>query len=111
MFGWRVPLGRCFVTLLDKLNVGADAAITLSRLAEMTGQSRRAIEAAIHDARLQGVPICTDHRGAWLATAPQEAREQASRLRTRAIHQFETAQALERAADKMAHQPTLWEAA
>ena len=94
--------------MIRHLNVGADAAITLSRLAEMTGHSRRAIEAAIHDARLQGVPICTDHRGAWLATTPQEAREQAQRLRTRAIHQMSTARALERAADAMEHQPTLW---
>lgn len=97
--------------MIRHLNVGADAAITLSELAEMTGQSRRAIEAAIHDARLQGVPICTDHRGAWLATTPQEAREQAQRLRTRAIHQIETAQALERAAKRMADPLTLWDAA
>ena len=97
--------------MIRHLNVGADAAITLSRLAEMTGHSRRAIEAAIHDARLQGVPICTDHRGAWLAVTPQEAREQAQRLRTRAIHQIETAQALERAAERMADPLTLWDAA
>lgn len=90
--------------MIQHLNVGADSAITLSRLAELTGQSRRAIEAAIQDARLSGVPICTDHRGAWLAVSPQEAREQAARLRSRAIHQMETAQALERAADKMGQQ-------
>jgi hypothetical protein len=58
---------------------------------------------------MAGVPVITG-RGAWLATTPQEAREQASRLRSRAIHQFETAQALERAAERMADPLTLWAA-
>ena len=96
--------------MIRHLHVGADAAITLDTLAARMNVSRREAEQAVHDARMAGVPIISGSRGLWLATTPQEAREQAARLRTRAIHQIETAQALERAAERMADPLTLWAA-
>ena len=80
---------------------GRDAAVTLSALAEMNGCSRREVEAFIQQARLNGTALITGNEGVWRAETPQEARDMANRLRSRAIHQMETAQALERAADAM----------
>ena len=81
------------------LNVGRDSARTLSELADALRLSRRQVEQAIHEARMAGVPICTGSEGAWIAQDGQEARSMADRLRRRAIHQMETASALERWAD------------
>jgi predicted DNA-binding transcriptional regulator YafY len=100
------------VNIRRHLMVGRDSAVTLGELADALRVSRRQVEQAIHDARLAGVPIVTGSEGAWLATTAQEAREAASRLRDRAIHQLATAQALERAADGMESVGlTLWDRA
>lgn len=80
---------------------GADAARTLSAIAELAGCSRREVEAYVQSARLAGVPIVSGSEGVWIATTPQEAQEAADRLRTRAMHQLETSAALRRAADLM----------
>jgi predicted DNA-binding transcriptional regulator YafY len=96
--------------MIRHLNVGADAAITLDTLAARMNVSRREAEQAVHDARMVGVPIISGSRGLWLATTAQEAREAARRFRDRAVHQMATAQALERAAERMSDPLTLWAA-
>ena len=93
------------------LNVGRDHARTIGELAEALNVPRREVEASIQSARLDGVPIISGSEGVWLATRPQEAREAASRLRSRAIHQMETAAALERWADAQEAPLSLWDAA
>lgn len=93
------------------LHVGRDRPTTLSALAERMGITRREAEHAVRTARLNGEPILSDGRGLWATETPQEAREWAQRQRSRAIHLMETAQALERWADRheQAGQARLWE--
>ena len=98
------------MTLLEKLNVGADAAITLSELAERMGVTRREAEVAVNAARHAGIPILSGNPGVWLAVSPGEARQWAARQRSRGIHILETASAVERAAERMADPLTLWAA-
>lgn len=101
------------LNLATLLPNGEVRAVTLSALAERLNVSRREVEQAVLENRLAGLPVCSSSKGLWLTTSPQEAREQAQRLRSRAIHQMETAQAMERAADALlpVHQETLWDAA
>lgn len=79
---------------------GRDAAITYGDLAERLNIHRRMVEKAVRQMRLDGIPVITGNDGAWVATSPQEAREQAERLRARAIHIMEPAAVLERWADE-----------
>lgn len=89
------------MNILRYVGNSADSAVTLSAIAERAGVSRREVEAAIQSARLAGVPLITSQKGVWRAESPVEARAMAERLRSRAVHQMETAQALDRAADAM----------
>jgi hypothetical protein len=91
---------------------GKDAAITYAELAERLSIPRRSVEEAVRQMRIDGIPLITGNDGVWAAETAQEARNMAERLRTRAIHQMETAQALDRAADAMDRvgQETLWAA-
>jgi hypothetical protein len=101
------------VNILAYVGRSADTAVTISRIAELDGCSRREVEVSIQAARLDGCPLITSKDGVWRAETAQEARNMAERLRTRAIHQMETAQALDRAADAMDRvgQETLWDVA
>jgi hypothetical protein len=87
--------------------------ITLSQLADDLRCSRRLVEAAVQQLRLQGVPVCTDGRGAWVARTSQEAYEMYRRLRSRYISQAVTARAVRRTAAAMERrerqQLSLWE--
>lgn len=93
------------------LSVGRDNAVTIGDLAELLSLPRRTIEAAVQDARLHGVPVISGNEGLWLAETPQEAREAAARLRSRAIHQLDAVAALERWAEReeRSGQARLWE--
>lgn len=93
------------MNLRPHLGMGRDTATTLSELAERLRVPRRSIEEAVQEARLSGVPICTGSEGAWIAQDASEARSMADRLRSRAIHQMETARALEKWADEQEQQP------
>ncbi len=68
----------------------------------------RSVQTDIGELRRRYLPVIPTGRGMWLARTPQEALEAARNLRSRAIHQIETAQALERAAERMADPLTLW---
>lgn len=98
-------------TLLSMIGNSAASARTLSHIAEAARCSRREVEAAVQDARLRGVPLITSQHGVWRAETPQEARDMAARLRTRATHQMATAAALERAAERMDAPLSLWDTA
>lgn len=73
---------------------------TIGDLAESLNLPRRTIEAAVQQARLDGVPVISGSEGVWLAQSPQEARGAAARLRSRAIHQLDAVAALERWAER-----------
>lgn len=89
------------MVILRYVGSSQDTAVTLSAIADAAGVSRREVEQAIQQARLDGIPLITSGRGVWRAETAQEARSMAERLRSRAITQMTTAQALDRAADAM----------
>jgi biotin operon repressor len=70
-------------------------------LAFLMGWTTREVELEVHRYRLSGIPILSNGDGYWYAQTPDEVRLCASKLKARAIRQLETAQALDRAADKM----------
>jgi biotin operon repressor len=76
--------------------------LTLAVLSEKCGLPRRAVEEELQRLRLAGVPIVTGSDGAWLSHDPAEVKACADRLRSRAIHQLETAGALDKAAEGLA---------
>lgn len=88
---------------------------TKRELAIASGYSTRDVELLIQGARLDGVPICSDSRGYFLAADATEAAQCAAALRRRAITQLLTARAMRRAARRMAaeeahvEQPSLWQ--
>jgi biotin operon repressor len=96
------------VTLLDYL-AAHPTPVKYRVLSEATGMSRREVELEIRRLRLEHYPILTDSDGAVLSRDPVAIRACAQRLRSRAAHQFETAAALEKAADRLPMD--LWTAA
>ena len=84
---------------------------TKRELAFTIGWTTREVELEIQRYRLEGFPIVSNGDGYWLATTPAEVKKCADRLRSRAIHQMETAQALDRAVERMEQKTTLWDAA
>ena len=94
--------------MVRHLNRSADAAITLSELAERMGVSRREAEAAVQEARLAGEPIVSGPRGLWIGT-DEEALAWCERARARAIHQLETVKGVQAGVEaRRARQETLW---
>jgi hypothetical protein len=87
--------------LLSLIGASADSAVTLSAIATAAGVSRREVEQAVYDARMEGRPIVTGPNGAWRAQDALEAASMADRLRRRALHQLLTARALRATARRM----------
>jgi len=87
--------------LLTRLGRGADAARTLSGLAEDLGCPRRAVEAAIQELRLRGWLVMTGGFGAYLTFDPTEGRTMYRRLRSRYVNQAVTARAMLRAVQRI----------
>lgn len=77
--------------------------MTIERLTQITppGISRRDIESAIQQLRLEGQPIITDAHGVHLSHDPAEVRATAMKLRDRALTQMVTAKALDDTADRL----------
>ena len=92
---------------------GRDRAVTIGQIAEDMDASRRSVEQAIEQLRLEGRPICTGSPGVWLSTDSRELYEHAERLRSRAIHVLLGARALRRTArgHERVQQTTIWDAA
>ena len=85
--------------MIRHLNRSADSATSLSELAEKMGVSRREAEQAVQDARMAGEPIVSGPRGLWIGS-DAEALEWCERARSRAIHQLETVQAVQRGVER-----------
>jgi hypothetical protein len=92
-----------------RLGYGRDRARTIGFLQEQLGVSRRIVEKAIEQLRLEGCPVCTGSAGAWLTTDAAELRAHAGALRSRAARIFRGADALEATAARheRAQQTTL----
>lgn len=88
--------------------------VTYAELCDELRCSRRLIEQAVQDLRLRGEPICTDSRGAWVASSSAEVFDQYRRLRRRYISQAVTARRLRATAAAMQRrelaQMSLWAA-
>lgn len=84
--------------------------ITISQIAEDMKVSRRQVEKAIEQLRLEGTPICSGTEGLWLSLDAQELYEQAERLRSRAIHVLLGARSLRATARRFerVQQTELW---
>lgn len=95
------------MTILSALHHGRASARTKKYIATELGISTREVEEAIQKARLEGAPIISCDAGYYLGTAA-EAKSCADRLRARAIHQMETAQALSKTAERLAFDGTLF---
>ena len=80
----------------------------ISELADRLGVSRRQVERAVEQARVEGLPICTGPGGVWLTDDPAELRVQYRRLRSRYITQAVNARALLRTAHRLDGQLRLW---
>lgn len=77
-----------------RLMWGRDRARTIGSLQEQLRCTRRTVERAIEQSRLEGFPVCTGPEGVWLTTDAAELRAHADRLRQRAITQLLGARAL-----------------
>lgn len=69
--------------------------VTIGTLQEQMGVSRRMVEKAIEQLRLEGVPVCSGSAGVWLSTSAPELYAHAAFLHARAARIHEGANALE----------------
>ncbi len=74
---------------------------TLQELAASCYVQRRAVEAAIQHARLEGIPIASDERGVWRTDDPAELRATEAALRRRVTKQLRTYSAVKRTRQKL----------
>jgi Mn-dependent DtxR family transcriptional regulator len=95
--------------LLAQLGRGADHATTYGELTDRLRVSRRKVERGVQELRLRGWLVISDDRGCWLSFEASEGREQYRRLRSRYIHQAQTARAVLRTANAIDRtQMRLW---
>jgi hypothetical protein len=85
----------------DHLVPGTPCRVTLDEVAAMAGVKRRVVEAAVQQARLEGIPVLTDG-GVRIATTAAEAHALARWLLARMKTQQETHAAVLSAAQLMA---------
>lgn len=79
------------------LPCGANQAVSLQRLAELTGLSMREVRRAIQRERLRGAPICSNNlTGYYLAADDSERAAFCQSMRHRARQILKAAQAVER---------------
>ena len=75
---------------------GSERAVSLRRLADITGLSTREVRRAIQRERLLGFPICELGRGYFLAENEEERRRWVRSMRGRARQILKAARAVER---------------
>lgn len=92
------------------LRYGRDKARTIGEIAEDMGISRRTVEKAVEQMRLEGAPVISGSEGIWLTDSAEELRDAYRRLRARYIHQAIGARALLRTAQRYEkhRQTELW---
>ena len=78
---------------------GADRAISIGALAEQLGMSRRAVERALEQMVLDGIPVIANSSGVYITDSPSEARAYAASLKGRLAAIQHRISALERWAD------------
>lgn len=78
------------------LPYGAERAVSLRQLADMTGLSTREVRRSIQRERLNGVPICEAGAGYFLAENDEERRRWIISMRGRARQILKAARAVER---------------
>lgn len=81
------------------LPYGSERAVSLRRLAEITGLSERESRRAIQRERLAGMPICEAGAGYFLAETDEERRRWVRSMRGRARQILRAARAVERGCD------------
>lgn len=82
------------------LPVGSGRAVSLQRLAKLTGLSTREVRRAIQRERLQGIPICADNLNGYYLAADAAERERFVRsMRHRARQIIRVARAVENGGD------------
>jgi hypothetical protein len=84
-----------------RLMYGRDRARTIGELQEQLGTSRRIVERAIEQSRLEGFPVISDGDGVYLAQTAEEVRACADRLNRRLVTQYKTVRAMRRTAQRM----------
>lgn len=80
----------------SSLPSGSARAVSLRRLAEMTGLSTREVRRAIQRERLQGIPICEAGAGYFLAGTADERCRWVRSMRGRARQILKAARAVEK---------------
>lgn len=85
-----------FITTL--LPSGSERAVSLRRLADVTGLSTREVRRVIQHERVNGVPICEAGAGYFLAENNEERRRWISSMRGRARQILKVARAVEKGA-------------
>ena len=76
--------------------------LTGKSLADLTGLTKREVEAAIQKERREGFPICATSQGYYLATTTEELNRYCEKLKRQAIEVFKTRQALIKKATTLA---------
>lgn len=83
------------MNIADYIPYGRGNAVTSSYLGSITGLSKREIERAVQDARLNGVPIISDNlTGYFIATCQQDIDIFYESMRRRGLNTFKTARAV-----------------
>ena len=80
---------------------GAERAVSLRRLSDMTGLSMREVRRAIQRERLNGVPICEHGAGYFLAGNDEERSRWVRSMRGRARQILKAARAVEKGATQI----------
>lgn len=77
---------------------GSERAVSLRRLADITGISTREVRRAIQRERLSGIPICEHGTGYFLAETEEERLQWCRSMRGRALQILRAARAVEKGA-------------
>ncbi|HAJ65731.1 MAG TPA: hypothetical protein DCM61_04010 [Clostridiales bacterium] len=86
-------------SITSLLPSGAERAVSLRRLAEITGLSEREVRRSIQRERMNGAAICEAGAGYFLAETDEERRRWVRSMRGRARQILRAARAVERGCD------------
>jgi hypothetical protein len=66
-------------------HIGPTQAITQAEISRAKGMQGSEVRRVVRSLRLQGIPICSDHRGYWMAEQLEDHREGTEHLFSRAM--------------------------
>lgn len=87
--------------LLVRLGYGRDNAFPIGWYAEHLHLSRREVEQAVQQLRLDGIGVCSGPDGIWLSHDPVDVADTLQHLRGRLVNQYRTYLALRRTLRRM----------